>query len=185
MNPDHQRELQRILREDPGVAKRLHSPRKAEAHLRRRGFQTALGFRTPGPPLHWTSLPAAPSIVHGHAWLGLDSETLQKALALGFIPPRMKRPTAEQAWELAQGRCRTALLEGETPAHYQECRLTERGLELSDPLHPTIIIPKNQRCEVGRHPRLRIRCRATKTRWIALLDHQGNPIINPNHSGSP
>lgn len=181
MDPHHQRELQRIIKEDPEVRKRLHSPKKAEAHLRRRGFQTCLGFNSPSPPLLWTSLPSPPSPVHGHAWLGMDQETLLKVLTLGHIPPTLSRPTLLQAWQYAQGRCRSASVEAASHTYYQDCRLTERGMELSDPLHPTIIIPSGQLCEVARHPKLKVRCRATGKDWVALLDHQGNGIANPNH----
>lgn len=183
MDEHHLDALRKILRDDGGVSRRLHSPRKAAMHLRRRGFQTALGNHSPKPPLTWTSIPARNSPVFGQAWIGLDGETLQKTLALGFLPPKMKRPAAEQVWGYAMGRCRSAMLEGERYVFLQEAAETPGHLVFKDPFHPTLTIPKSQLCETDDHRSLRLRCRATGMKWLTLLDHQGNPIANPNHSG--
>ena len=134
----HQSELQKILLLDPELRKRAHSTKKTAAHLKRRGFQTALGNSRPEPPLTWAALPASASPVHGLAWIGLDQETLLKTLALGCLPPKIKRPTVRQAWEYAGGRCRAALLRGERYTYYQEATTTERHLRLHDPLHGTL-----------------------------------------------
>lgn len=174
--------LQRIFQNDSGIRARIHSPKKAHAHLRCRGFQTALGNQSPNPPLNWTSLPCPNSPVHGRAWIGLDGETLQKALALGFLPPKMKRPTLLQVWGYAMGKCRSAMLEGERYVYLQEATETPTHLLFTDPFHPAVTIPKSQLCETDDHRGLRLRCRATGMKWLTLLDHLGNPLPNPNHS---
>lgn len=173
------RELQKILLAEPEVRKRTHSPKKAAAHLRRRGFQTALGNGAPEPPLTWTRVPIQASPVHGSAWIGLDHDTLLKTLALGSLPPRIRRPTVAQAWEYARGRCRSAMLHGERYRYYQEARTSEENLELRDPVEGELLIPLRQLCETPDQPGLLIICRRAK---VALLDHLGNPVPNPNHS---
>lgn len=177
------RNLREIVLRDPGVGDRLHSPKKVEAHLRRRGFITALGWSTPLPPLHWTSVNEKPSPVHGHAWLGLDDEAVLKVMALGFLPPRVKRPTLAQVWEFARGKARMAMLEGERYALYQEAALAEGRLLLKDPLRPTLAIPTRQRCDTQEWPTLKFRCRATFGIWVELLDFTGRPVDNPNYAG--
>lgn len=176
---NHLGALQNILLRDPELLKRAHSTKKTAAHLKRRGFQTALGNNRPEPPLTWAALPAPPSPVHGFAWIGLDGDTLIKALALGFLPPKIKRPTVAQAWEYAQGRCRAAMLHGERYRYYQEATTTERHLRLHDPIQGTLLIPLRQLCQTTDHPELSITCRKAT---IALLDAAGRPIPNPNHS---
>jgi len=176
---EHEQELQRIVLRDPEVDRRLHFPRKVASHLARRGFQTALGFSTPQPPLTWIPL-CAPSMIHGHAWLGLDRDTLQKTLVLQCLPPKIKRPTMRDAWEYAGGKCRSATLEGQSHIYYQEARLDESHLLLRDPLHTQILIPAGQRCQTHTGPHLKIRCAGTKNQWLLLQDATGKPIPNPN-----
>lgn len=180
---DHQaKELRRIIGQDPGVRERLHSHKRAAGHLRRRGFFVALGRSSPNPPLAWTSLPGPPSVVHGHAWLGLDEDTLLRTLALGFLPLRVRRPTVGDIWAFAQGRCRSAMLVAERMAYLQEAVEDEAHVEFRDPFHPTIRLPKGQRADAHEGPELKLRCRATGMRWVTLLDHLGNSVRNPNHS---
>lgn len=181
MSPMHD-QMRDILARDDGIRPRLHSPRKVQRHLRRRGFITALGNTSPKPPLVWSLVPTAHSPVHGFAWIGLDRETLIKVVALGFLPPRQRRPSVGEVWGFAMGTCRGLLVDGDPPVYFQEARETPSHIELLDPLHPAIRIPTRQRAETDDRFDLRFRCRATKMRWVTLLDILGNPVKNPNHS---